>query len=83
MSEIKKKLADYIIRTFLFGQGEGLREDASFLGNGIVDSTGMLEFIGYIEQEFRISIADSELMPENLDSIEKAAHFIEKKRACL
>ena len=81
MKDLKQKLAEYITSTFLFGNSDNLRVDTSFLGNGIVDSTGMLEFISYIEREFQISIADSELVPENLDSIEKAAAFIEMKRS--
>ncbi len=80
MKDVSKKLREYIVSTFMFGSSENLRDDTSFLGNGIVDSTGMLELIGFIEREFEVAIDDSELIPENLDSIDKATAFIETKR---
>ena len=52
---------------------------ASFLEEGIIDSTGMLELVAFLEGTFGISIADTELIPENLDSLDKVAAFIERK----
>lgn len=53
----------------------------SFLQTGIIDSTGMLELVAFLEQTFGIRIADDELVPENLDSLENVTRFVERKRA--
>lgn len=77
-SEIK----DFIVQNFLFGQSaEALAENQSFLETGIVDSTGMLELVGFVEQRYGISIADRELVPENLDSLRNISRFILAKQA--
>ena len=52
---------------------------ASFLEEGIIDSTGMLELVAFVESTFGISIADTELVPENLDSLDRVAAFVERK----
>jgi len=56
-----------------------LDADASFLEQGIIDSTGMLELVMFIESTYGIKIADDELVPENLDSLNRVAAFIERK----
>jgi acyl carrier protein len=74
------------IRTFLaenFPLSEdpsGLPADASLLEAGIIDSTGVLELVGFLEEAYDIRIADDELLPENLDSIERIMGFVERKR---
>ena len=55
------------------------RDDASFLEEGIIDSTGMLELVMFIESTYGIKIADNELVPENLDSLNNIAAFLERK----
>ncbi len=79
MSEIKNKIRAFIIANFLFGDAEGVDETTSFLDEGIVDSTGILELIEYISTEFSITVEDEELVPENLDSIDNVAAFIARK----
>jgi acyl carrier protein len=70
----------YIVERFLFGQGgESLSSDDSFLESGIVDSTGILEVVMFLEQRFGVKVADDELVPDNLDSINKIAAFVERK----
>ena len=80
MKDIHEIIRNYVVNSFLFGDGKKLGNDTSFLGNSIIDSTGMLELISYIEQEFGISIDDAELVPENLDSIDNVASFISRKK---
>lgn len=76
------EIKDFIVQNFLFGQNaEALAEDQSFLETGIVDSTGMLELVGFVEQRYGISIADRELVPENLDSLRNISRFILAKQA--
>ena len=79
MSELKDKIRSFIVDNFLFGNDDGLTDSASFLEEGIIDSTGILELVSYIEEEFLFSIEDEELIPENLDSINNVVNYIEKK----
>lgn len=72
-------LRNFIVDTFLFGDGANLREDTSFLENGIIDSTGILELITFLEETYQISIQDNELVPDNLDSLKKVEQFLSKK----
>jgi acyl carrier protein len=80
MSDISTKIRDYIVTTFLFGNRSKLDDETSFLENSILDSTGMLELISFIEQEFVLSIDPSELVPDNLDSIKNVTEFIQRKK---
>ena len=79
MTEIKQNIKTFITENFLFGNDEGLADDSSFLEEGIIDSTGVLELVNYLEEEFNISIDDEELIPENLDSINNITAFLKKK----
>ena len=79
MSEVKNKIRTFIIDNYLFGDDEGLEENTSFLDEGIVDSTGILELIEFISDEFSITVEDEELIPENLDSINNVTAFIGRK----
>jgi acyl carrier protein len=75
----KESVRQFIVETFLFGKGDWLEDDMSFLENGVVDSTGILELIMFLEETFSITIADDELVPENLDSISNIANFLEER----
>ena len=79
MSEIKEKVKAFIVENFLFGEEGDLKEDTSFLEEGIIDSTGVLEMVDFLEEEFGISIEDEELIPENLDSLKNIAAYLKKK----
>ena len=79
MPDVKNKIRTFIIENYLFGDDEGLEEGTSFLDEGIIDSTGILELIDFISEEFDITVEDEELVPENLDSINNVAAFIGRK----
>jgi acyl carrier protein len=80
MADIKQHLRDYIVENFLFGDTETeFTDDDSFMEKGIIDSTGILEVITYIEENFNFKIEDEELIPENLDSISNITAFISRK----
>jgi acyl carrier protein len=79
MSDTKQKIKEFIIENFLFGNDEGLKDDTSFLEEGIIDSTGILELVNYLEEEFEISVDDEELIPENLDSINNVTVYLKTK----
>jgi len=77
--EIKNKIRDFIVENFLFGSADELNDDSSFLDGGIIDSTGVLELVEFLEEDFSISIDDEELVPENLDSINNVTAFLKRK----
>ena len=80
MEDVKNKIRTFIIDNYLFGDDEGLEESTSFLDEGIIDSTGMLELIEFISEEFEIKVEDNELVPENLDSINNVTAYISRKK---
>ncbi len=81
MTERKDIITNFIIDNFLFGDDEGLKDDVSFLEEGIIDSTGILELITFLEEEFSIEIEDEEMIPENLDSINNLLTFLDTKQS--
>jgi acyl carrier protein len=81
-AEITTKVQAFIVDNFLFGDAAPLSSDAdSFIQKGILDSTGILELIQFIEGEFGITVQDSETLPENLDSLAAVTAYIQRKRA--
>ena len=79
MNELSYKIRAFVVDNFLFGNDNGLKNDSSFLDEGIIDSTGILELVSFMEEEFSISVDDEELVPENLDSINNVTVYLEKK----
>jgi acyl carrier protein len=75
-----KQIRDFLASNFYIADAKSLSTTESLLDQGIVDSTGVLEVIGFIEETFGITVEDSELLPENLDSIQGIAQFIASKR---
>jgi len=77
---IIEELRAFVIENFLFGQSDvPLSDDTSFLANGIIDSTGLLELISFMERHYDIKLADDELIPDNLDSLDRLARFVFRK----
>lgn len=56
-----------------------LKDSTSFLDTGLIDSTGVLELVDFLEERFGITVEDSELVPENLDSLDNLCRYLEKK----
>ena len=81
MHAIEAQLRQFIVDNFLFGQQNGFGSDTSLLKNGIIDSTGTLELITFLEATFGVKVEEVELIPENLDSVNKLMAFIERKQA--
>ena len=80
MESIEDALREFIVDNFLFGQdGADLRDEASLLEHGIIDSTGVLELVSFLEGGYQFKIDDEELIPENLDSIGNLARFVRRK----
>lgn len=79
---IRADIRAFVIENFLFGDtSHGLDDDASLIGNDIVDSTGVLELVFFLEQRFGISVADTEMLPANLDTVSAIARFVAGKPA--
>jgi len=78
--DISVKIRNFIIENFLFGDSSnGLKDTDSFLENGVIDSTGVLELVSFLEETFSIEVADEELIPENLDSITNVVNYLQNK----
>jgi acyl carrier protein len=78
--EAREKLRQFIIENFLFGNDNAELDDGeSFLDSGIIDSTGILEVVGFIEDEFDFEVMDEELVPDNFDSVDKLVAYIGRK----
>ena len=78
--QIEQQLRQFITENFLFGHDSRFAGDASLLEAGIVDSTGMLELIAFVEATYGIEVHDEEMIPDNLDSVHNLVGFIERKR---
>ena len=78
---VEQKIRDYILENYLFSDDQSqLKSGDSFLGKGIIDSTGILEVIYFLEDEFGIKVEDEEMIPENLDSVNNIVAFVGKKQ---
>ena len=79
MSEIKTKVRAFIVENFLYGEDGKLKDDTSFLEGGILDSTGVLELVSFLEETFSIHVEGDDLVPENLDSLNNIQAYLEKR----
>ena len=78
---LNKQVRDFVAANFYVADPKSLEDRTSLLDHGIIDSTGVLEVIMFIETTFGVAVEDSEMLPENLDSIERIAAFVARKRA--
>lgn len=79
---IKIRLRDFIVENFLFGDTDfALEDDASLIDNDIMDSTGVLELIAFIDEAFGVKMADADIVPANLDSVAKIVSFVTARQA--
>lgn len=79
--EMRQTIRRYILENFLFSDDQSALVDSdSFLAGGIIDSTGVLEIMYFIEETFGISVSDDEMLPENLDSVDNLVRFVSGKQ---
>ena len=79
---LEQKIKHYILENYLFtDDATALASGDSLLERGIIDSTGVLEIIAFLEEEFGVVVEDEEMVPENLDSVDNLVAFVERKRA--
>ena len=80
--EIESAVRKFITENFLFRDGaETLSDTTSFIETGLIDSTGILELVFFIEKTFGIKVADEDMVPENLDSVRQVAAYVRRKVA--
>ena len=73
------EIRSFLVNNFLFGDNSELQDETSFPESGIIDSSGILELITFLEETFRIEVNDDELLPENLDSLKNIEAFLSRK----
>lgn len=82
MTDITSQVRAYIDENFVMGTSDApLKDSDSFLEHQVLDSTGFLELIAFLEERFGIKVSDEEMVPENLDSLEAIEAYIGRKRA--
>lgn len=79
-TEIREKIRGFLSANFLLGKGSvNVKDEDSFLESGIVDSTGVLEFVSFLQDTWDIQVSDEELLPENFDSVANLTAFVKRK----
>jgi acyl carrier protein len=78
-SNFAQDVRQFIVSNFLYGQECSFSDDDSFMGEGIVDSTGVLQLVEFLEETYGITVEDEELMPENLDSLNNVSAYLARK----
>jgi len=77
-TEIERQIREFLVKNFLFGRSDALRDDTSLLGN-VIDSTGALELMAFLQDNFSITMDDEDMVPENLESIDRVVAYVERK----
>ena len=78
--QVTERIRNFVSENYLFGYDENeLCDDSSLLELGIIDSTGILELVVFLEKEFNVEVLDEEILPENLDSINCISSYVSKK----
>ena len=77
---LKDELRQFVTDSFMYGKPyEGFADDDSFIDRGIMDSTAVMELVAYLEKRYRITLQDKDLIPDNLDSVNGLARFVESR----
>ncbi len=79
--ETKNRIREFVTSNFFVQDASSLTDSASLLDLGVVDSTGVLEIIAFLEGTFGVAVDDDEIVPENLDSIDRITAFVSRKQA--
>lgn len=77
-ADIERDIRKFLVDNFLFGRAERLRDDQSLLGS-VIDSTGSLELVTFLQEHFAITVGDFDMVPENFDSVKNVAAYVAKK----
>lgn len=77
--DVEKQVREFIVEHFLLGDGSDVGSTQSLLDTGVIDSTGVLELVHFLEKTFGIEVEDRDLVPDNLDSLSRIAAFVARK----
>ena len=78
--EIRSELRTHILENFLFTDEEDQLEDGvSLIESGVIDSTGVLDLVGFIEENYEVQVPDTDLVPDNFDSVDRIVAYIERR----
>lgn len=80
-NSIAADVRSFVVANFLLGRGDALDNEASFMDEGLIDSTGILELVSHLEESYGIEILEEELTPDNLDSVNRIAAYLTRKLA--
>jgi len=78
---VREKVRQFILENFYVADSSSVTDDTSLIAEGIVDSTGMLEVIAFLEAQFGLAVADTETTPDNLETIGRIVAFVARKQA--
>ncbi|MBS4034536.1 MAG: acyl carrier protein [Ignavibacterium sp.] len=79
MDQKKELVKNFIVDNFLFGDEEKLKDDTDFFSSGIIDSTGIIELVGFIETSFPVKVEDEELVVNNFSSLNSVSAYLDRK----
>jgi len=79
LEQIESKVRQFLRENFFVDDSEDLQEDMSFMQTHLIDSTGFVELIAFVEESFGIEVRDEEMLPENLDSIASLKRYVTRK----
>lgn len=77
--DVADEVRQFVVDNFLFGKSENLLDGESLLGKGVIDSTGVLELIQFLEERYGINVEDKEATPQNLDGVNNITNYVSKK----
>ncbi len=77
-TDTEHEIRSFLVDNFLFGRADAWHDDMSLLGN-VIDSTGAIELVMFLQDRFAITIEDTELVPENFDTLNNVVSFVERK----
>ena len=78
-TDIELEIYKFIVDNFMFGQADGLGYDESLLQKGVIDSTGVLELVTFLQDNFKITVEDDEIIPCNLETVKGIGAYVSKK----
>ncbi len=78
--EQNESIKEFVVENFLFGDGDKVGNETDFFEESIIDSTGILELVCFVEETYNLTISDDEIVQQNFSSVNNVASFIEKKQ---
>ncbi len=78
--DYNENIKEFVVENFLFGDGDKVSNDTDFFEESIIDSTGILELVCFVEETYNVTISDDEIVQQNFSSVNNVASFVEKKQ---